>query len=157
MENWYVLYTAPRAEKKVALRLQECGAEVFLPLHLSPRKWSDRVKMVETPLFSSYLFVYSKREKLYDFLKTAGLARIIYFEGQPATLRNSEIESIKKFLTLAVGKNCRFEVDEELKILYGPLRDKVGKVKILKGKYAVLILEKTGLQVMVETEKLQKK
>jgi len=55
--NWYLLYTASRAEKQVEQRIKLEGVEVFLPMHLTPRKWSDRVKMVEVPLFSSYIFV----------------------------------------------------------------------------------------------------
>lgn len=58
-QNWYVLYTAPRAEKKVEERLRERGVECYLPLHRSPQVWSDRVKMVDKPLFISYVFVRS--------------------------------------------------------------------------------------------------
>ena len=49
--EWYVLYTTARAEKHVELKLQAEGVETYLPLHKCPRKWSDRVKMVEMPLF----------------------------------------------------------------------------------------------------------
>ena len=44
--NWYVLYTAPRAEKQVQSRVDALGVECWLPLHRSPRVWSDRVKIV---------------------------------------------------------------------------------------------------------------
>ena len=53
--NWNVLYTAPRAEKQVKERIAALGVECFLPLHRTPRVWSDRVKIVEVPLFSSYI------------------------------------------------------------------------------------------------------
>ena len=45
--NWNVLYTAPRAEKQVKERIAALGVECFLPLHRTPRVWSDRVKIVE--------------------------------------------------------------------------------------------------------------
>ncbi len=48
---WYLLYTNPRAEKKVALELQKKGFEVFLPLQRTLKVWSDRKKWVEEPLF----------------------------------------------------------------------------------------------------------
>ena len=49
-QNWYVLYTAPRAEKQVKQRLDAQGIKSWLPLHKTPRVWSDRVKIVEIPL-----------------------------------------------------------------------------------------------------------
>ena len=54
---WYVLYTKPRNEKKVAQRLSEAGYTVYCPLQKVRRRWSDRTKVVEEPLFTSYLFI----------------------------------------------------------------------------------------------------
>ena len=54
---WYVLYTKPRNEKKVAQRLSEAGYTVYCPLQKVRRQWSDRTKVVEEPLFTSYLFI----------------------------------------------------------------------------------------------------
>ena len=59
--SWYVLYTAPRAEKQVRDRINALGVECWLPLHRAPRVWSDRVKIVELPLFNSYLFTMENR------------------------------------------------------------------------------------------------
>ena len=60
--SWYVLYTAARAEKQVAARIEaegveKGGVEAYLPLHRRRKKWSDRIKVVEEPLFRSYVFV----------------------------------------------------------------------------------------------------
>ena len=55
--KWYAIYTNPRAEKLVHLRLEETGVEAFLPLQKTYRQWSDRKKLVEKPLLSSYVFV----------------------------------------------------------------------------------------------------
>jgi transcriptional antiterminator RfaH len=58
--KWYALYTRPRAEKQVYQRLTEAGVETFLPLQKTYRMWSDRKKLVEKPLLSSYIFVNTK-------------------------------------------------------------------------------------------------
>jgi len=55
--NWYVLTTRSRHEKKSEQFLKNRGFEVFLPVQKVMRKWSDRKKMVEVPLFSGYLFI----------------------------------------------------------------------------------------------------
>src|SRR5512139_3095594 len=54
---WYAIYTNPSAEKQVNERLLEAGVETFLPLQKTFRKWSDRKKLIEKPLLSSYVFV----------------------------------------------------------------------------------------------------
>ena len=47
---WYALYTQPRQEKKVVSRLEQLGIEVYCPLLIQVRQWSDRKKKVEVPL-----------------------------------------------------------------------------------------------------------
>ena len=67
---WYVLYTMPRNEKKVAQRLSEAGYIVYCPLQKVRRQWSDRTKVVEEPLFKSYLFIQiedSRRDEVFSF------------------------------------------------------------------------------------------
>ena len=56
-KKWHVIYTAPRAEKKVNERLESQGVETYLPLQKTLRQWSDRKKKVSIPLFNSYVFV----------------------------------------------------------------------------------------------------
>ena len=56
-KKWIAVYTKPRHEKTVALELGKKGIESYLPLLKERRKWSDRKKWVEFPLFRSYVFV----------------------------------------------------------------------------------------------------
>ena len=56
-EKWIAVYTKPRHEKTVSNDLYKKGYEVYLPLLREKRKWSDRKKWIEFPLFKSYLFV----------------------------------------------------------------------------------------------------
>ena len=58
MINWYVIYTKPRSEKKVAERLSEDGVEVYCPMIKTIRQWSDRKKKVLLPMFPGYVFVH---------------------------------------------------------------------------------------------------
>ena len=55
--NWYAVQTRARNEKVISERLQEQGLTTFLPLVTEIRRWSDRKKKVELPLFSCYVFV----------------------------------------------------------------------------------------------------
>jgi transcription antitermination factor NusG len=154
---WYVVYTAPKAEKQVQQRLTEQGVEAFLPLHLSPRKWSDRVKLVEMPLFPSYVFVHCYQARLYDLVRLPGIARIVYFEGQPAIVRQQEIKAIQEFLEYANGRACQIALNDEVKVAIGPLKDTGGKVMKIGKKFAVLMLDQLGLQVQVALDTVVKK
>ena len=95
---WYVLYTKPRNEKKVAHRLSEAGYNVYCPLQKIRRQWSDRTKMVEEPLFTSHLFIQiedSRRDEVFSF---PGTLRYLFWLGRPAQVRQAEINTIQKWL-----------------------------------------------------------
>lgn len=56
-QQWYAIHVRSRHEKKVSEELRQRGVDNFLPLLRQVRRWSDRKKMVEFPLFSCYVFV----------------------------------------------------------------------------------------------------
>ncbi|HBX46839.1 transcription termination/antitermination protein NusG [Limibacterium fermenti] len=158
--QWYVLYTAPRAEKKVEERikkLQVPPAETYLPLHLSLRRWSDRVKQVEAPLFPSYLFVRTTETLVRSLLAVRGIVRVLYFEGRPAVMRDHEIQSIRTFLKQAACKEISFQPDEEVLIACGPLKDISGRIKRIGKNRLVLHLEQLQITVSIATDQVVKK
>lgn len=155
--SWYVLYTASRVEKQVVQRLKAYDVETYLPLHLTPRKWSDRVKLIEMPLFSSYVFVKTTDEKLRTLVGVNGISRIVFYNGSPALVRDSEIEAIRLFIEEAKGKICTFDVDDEVRIACGPLKDKSGKLIRVGKKYVLLHIEQLGLTVSLKYDQVVRK
>jgi transcription antitermination factor NusG len=55
--QWFAIHTRSRHEKKVAEELTQRGIANFLPVARQVRRWSDRKKIVDFPLFSCYVFV----------------------------------------------------------------------------------------------------
>lgn len=148
--SWYVLYTAPRAEKQVKERVDALGIECWLPLHRAPRVWSDRVKIVELPLFNSYLFVRCTDSVLRTLIYVYGVARIVFYNGKPAVVRQREIDAIHEFLEQASERAlCP---GEEVEILCGAMKHVSGKVKKIKKNYLVLYLEQLGATVCVKLD-----
>ena len=92
------VYTRPRWEKKVNQLLKEKGVESYCPLNKVRRKWSDRVKIVEEPLFKSYVFVKVNDEDRATVRMTTGAINFVYWQGKPAVIKEKEIAAIKKFL-----------------------------------------------------------
>jgi transcriptional antiterminator RfaH len=93
--KWYAVYTRPRFEKQVQKSLQDQGIEAYLPLIKTMRQWSDRKKMVEVPLFSSYVFVHINRSSYDQVLKTYGAVKYITFEGKAASIPAKQIDNLK--------------------------------------------------------------
>ena len=94
---WYALYVRSRAEKKVYAQLTELGYEAYLPLVVKMKKWSDRMKQVEEPLFKSYLFVRADIRKYYDDLNITGVTRFVSFEKRAVEVPQNQINAIKKY------------------------------------------------------------
>jgi len=97
-KNWYVLYTKPKNEKKVAERLSEAGYTVYCPLHKVRRQWSDRIKTVEEPLFRSYVFIQIEDAKRNEVFAYPGTVRYLFWLRRPAVVRQSEMATIQKWL-----------------------------------------------------------
>ena len=97
---WNVLYTKSKSEKKVFERLSDLGIDAYCPCQRTLKKWSDRKKWVDEPVFKSYIFVKSpdsESQKL-QILNTPGVVRFLYWLGQPAQVRQVEIDEIRSFL-----------------------------------------------------------
>ena len=108
-EKWYAIYTRPRAEKLVYQRLVEQGVETFLPLQKTYRMWSDRKKLVERPLLSSYIFVKTIPKNFPIVFKTNGVVKFITFEGQPASIPQKQIDNLR----LLIDSDADIEISSE--------------------------------------------
>lgn len=146
--NWYVLYTSPRAEKKVNERLKAMGVESYLPLHRSPQVWSDRVKLVDKPLFSSYIFVKCTEPEILPLLKVYGIVKVVYYCGKPAIIRQKEIDAIHVFLEQAA--NHTLSIGEEVEILSGAMKHVSGIIKKMGKNRLQLHIEQLAVTVTVD-------
>ncbi len=158
LKQWFALYTTSRAEKKVAVRLASIGVEYFLPLLRVRRKWSDRVKIVEIPLFSSYIFVKVKNSELPLMNKIDGVVKSIYYNGNPAVMKDKEIEVICEYIQKA--GDCELIAGDTVEIVCGSLvaSDKLvtGKIIRVKKNYLYLYIEQLRAGVCVKKCEVKK-
>jgi len=99
--RWYVLYTCPRHEKRVAAQIERRSISCFLPMYRSVRRWKDRRKELELALFPGYVFVRMSLERKLQVLDLPGVVRLVSFNGQPAALSAEEIEALQSRLSSA--------------------------------------------------------
>lgn len=109
VEKWYAIYTRPRAEKQVYQRLTESGVETWLPMQKTIRRWSDRKKVVEKPLLSSYIFVKTTPKHFPLVYNTYGAVKFVSFEGQPVPIPQKQIDNLR----LLIDSNAEIEVSSE--------------------------------------------
>lgn len=95
-KGWHVIYVKSQQERKVNASLRELNIESFLPLIKKEKQWSDRKRIIETPLFPSYVFVniYSSLD-FFRALSVNGACAYIRFGNEYAQVREKEIQKMK--------------------------------------------------------------
>src|ERR1700693_3660828 len=92
---WFAIHVRARREKDVAERLSGTGYEWFLPLYKCRRRWSDRIKELEAPLFPGYLFCRFDPQDRLPILKTPGVIQIVGVNRTPVAVDEAEISAVQ--------------------------------------------------------------
>jgi transcription antitermination factor NusG len=157
---WFAVFTNPRAEKKVAERLELDGYEVYLPLVTTIRQWSDRKKKVKLPLINSYVFVHTTKKELRGTLNTAGVVCLLTYLRKPAIIRDHEINNMKILLKQVVDENGLQTMKSEdlakgelVEILQGPFKGLMAEYVQHQGRYDVALrLEALGSVILIHVD-----
>jgi transcription antitermination factor NusG len=146
--RWHVVYTMPKAERRVALSIGEIGIETYLPLCTIVRQWSDRLKKVEVPLFPNYVFVKVDEKTRRNVYKIKEPIRFISIDKRPAVVDEREIQTIRQVLS---GGS---KVSSEAYFQQGMM------VRIKQGQFAGLegiVIKRNGTtRLLVRIERLMK-
>jgi transcription antitermination factor NusG len=155
VKQWLAVYTKPRWEKKIDSVLIRKGITSWCPVQKSERQWSDRKKIIEEPLFRSYVFVHVDPSERIKVLSTEGVLNFVYYLGKPAIIRDEEIDLIRKYLgektaALTVISEEGFKEDMRVMVNHGVFMDNEGTV-VRGGKKKVYVrLESLGQVMIVE-------
>lgn len=147
MKNWYVVYTKPKWEKKVAEQLTKIGIECYCPLITQVRQWSDRKKKVIMPLFNSYVFVQLTESDRNVVFHSAGAVRYLFWLGKPAIVRDEEIGTIKKWLETPDAYDISIDsvqIGDKITLESGPFSTQAAIVQEVSKTHYVLVLENLG-------------
>lgn len=145
MEPWKVIYVSSRAEKKVGERLSHAGIENYVPLKREMKQWSDRKKMVESPLINGYVFVRPDALQRDQVLQHQGVLNYVRYNGGDAQVREIEIEALKSIEAKGYFVEGHFGSDlkpgDATIIQAGPFKGLRGQVKAAGDKeiYTIVI------------------
>lgn len=131
--NWKVIYVASRSEKKVTERLIQLGIEAYVPLKKEKRQWSDRKKVVITPLINGYVFVKVNEKTREIVFNVNSVLQYVRYNGADAIVRDIEIEVLKsieqKGYYVEGHFNNHFKKGDKVIINHGPFKGLNGFVK----------------------------
>ena len=162
--RWYACYTRARSEKQVARLLTERQIESFLPVVPRTRQWKDRRKLVDFPLFPSYVFGRFTLRDVHAVLTTPGVSTIVRANGYPTPIPDEEIESVRRVVehisaTGAIPEPRPFlAVGQRVRVTAGPGEGVEGFVIELRGRKRVLVgiaAIGQGLEINIDVRLLQ--
>jgi transcription antitermination factor NusG len=153
---WYAIQAKSSREKTASLLLENAGYECLVPISKYMRRWSDRMKEVEVPLFPGYFFCRMDPHNRLPVLMTPGVIQIVGVGKTPIPVEEEEIAAIQR-----VGKSGLstmpwpyVEVGNVVRIEEGPLRGLTGIVlKIKSGVKLVLSVSLLQRSMAVEIER----
>ena len=140
-KQWIVVRSKPRSEKVAYKEMINKNIEAYLPMLKERRKWSDRKKWVEFPLFSSYLFARIDIKNSIFVLQTQGVNTIIKFGEKIAVVQDDVIKAMR----LAIEGGYQLEPTEYfvegnlVEVIAGPMKGVSGIVARLKGQSRLII------------------
>jgi transcription antitermination factor NusG len=153
--EWFAFRVRPRHEKQVSIALREKGFVEFLPLYKSKRRWADRTKVVEMPLFPDYIFCSITRKSIVPVLMTSGIIDVVRAGSNPMPADNAEIEALQQTVRVNVPMESwpYTDVDEagSFSILRGPLAGLRGiLVEVRNSQRLILSVNLLRRSVLVE-------
>jgi len=162
--RWYACYTRARAEKQVARTLEQRGIESYLPVVARERQWKDRRKLVEFPLFPSYVFGRFRLHDVHAVLTTPGVSTIVRASGIPTAIDEEELENVRRFAraiaTTGVEPEARPLIQEgqRVQVVDGPFVGVEGVVIESRGRKRVIVGISAigqGLEIDIDTRLLK--
>jgi transcription antitermination factor NusG len=139
--RWYAAYICANHEKRVAHQFTQQSIEHFLPLFEAVRRWKDRRKRLQLPLFPGYLFVrFALRDRL-NILQVPSVVRLVGFNGRPTPVEDHQIETLQETLTpqLKVRPHPYLAVGKKVRIIRGPLQGTDGVLVRRKSVWRVVL------------------
>ena len=159
--RWYAVYVKSRYEKKTSKLLEDRHIETYLPLIGRLKQWSDRRKMVEEPLFKSYLFVHTDLKDYIDIHNTPGVVRFVCFEGKPVPVPDNQLAAVKSYIGEYDGADDLNQLSElhegqMVEIARGQMKGLVGRLVEMLGKQRVIInIEAVGQSLPISVSRSQ--
>ncbi|HEY4364079.1 MAG TPA: transcription termination/antitermination NusG family protein [Bryobacteraceae bacterium] len=145
---WHAVTVRHQHERLVATALELGGVQTFVPVYRARRRWSDRVKEIDAPLFPGYVLGRFAMPDRLKVMRTPGVVRIVGFGGVPARIGDGEIDNVRRAVEskLKLGPCPHLRAGDRVRVAEGPLR----------GVEGTLLREKGAIRLVIGIELLQR-
>lgn len=153
--KWYIVYTKPGFDKKVADILTRKKIESYSPVNSISRNWNDSKKIKETPLFKGYVFAKTTESNHLELKKINGVVNFVYWMGKPVCIKNVEIKAIKLFLNEYANVSIEKTAIKQDRTLTTDISDidQEAPMITIKNKKAYISLPSLGYTLSAEAER----
>jgi transcription antitermination factor NusG len=141
-ESWFAVQVLPHHEFKVARVLEYKGYQHFVPTYASQRRWSDRIKIINQPLFAGYVFCRISKASIAPVGTTPGVVRIVGFNGKPLPIPDEEIQAVQKIIESRMSVHpysLQIKIGQRVEVTTGPLAGITGTLVSIKNRNSLVI------------------
>ena len=155
-KKWFVVYTRPQQELKVASQLSAIGIINYCPTITLLKQYSDRKKKVQKPVLSSYVMVKLEEKERNKVFSCTGIVRYLFFLGKPAVVPSSDINLMQDHLNGVYNdiKVTTLSVGDSHRITQGPFSGVLGKVVETNNTKVKLELASLGMRITLKNRQL---
>lgn len=160
--GWLAVWTKPRAEKAVARVLDARAVTCWLPTIRVRRRWSDRWKEVDVPLFPGYLFAQPHVRSWTSLLAIPGVLTIVKRHRTPAWIREQQMTDLRSAVERVIVGDREpeivndFHAGDLVRVLDGPMAGLTGVVREIRGSRRLLVgLEQIGRALSLSIDAAQ--
>lgn len=153
-KKWFVVYTRPQQELKVAGQLSAMEITNYCPKITLVKQYSDRKKKVTKPLLSSYVMVQLEENQRQKVFACNGIVRYLFFLGKPAVVPASDISLMQNHLDGVYNdfKVTTLSLGDSHRITEGPFSGFTGKVVETNNTKVKLELASLGMQITLKKQ-----
>jgi transcription antitermination factor NusG len=139
--QWFALKVRARAEKTAETFLVSRGFDVFCPTYSERRKYSDRIKKLETALFPGYLFCKLDWSNRFPVLSAPNVEYIVGFGSEPAPVAYSEVNAVRSIVNsgMPFQPHPFLRVGQKVRLQSGPLADLEGILVGKRGSHRLVV------------------
>jgi transcription antitermination factor NusG len=139
--SWFALQTRSRYEHFAAAHLRSKGYELFLPVYTCRRRWSDRIKELELPLFPGYVFCKFDLLNRLPILVTPGVIQVVGSGKSPIPIEDAEIAALQAVVQSELPRQPWpfLQIGQKVRIACGPLSGFEGVLVNVKGNHRLVL------------------
>ena len=144
-QNWYLVFTKVKAERKAQEHLNRQGYSIYLPMTQKKIRRNGKYIYTTEPFFPRYMFIKlnTDTDNWSPIRSTIGVACIVRFGGVPAIVPEGLIDALRieeDAIGLQPVVEKKLSAGEKITVIDGPFAGYQGICQQIKGSERVAIL-----------------